>query len=313
MEKTDKKVKVEWYDSGNVITTLIIGVILLIIICSQSFVISDGISLTLLSSVVNHNSIYLFILIYFIFLKIPFGKKYFNYINLFLVFIYFITTITSLLTLVQAFSLTAIFDFVINIIFLVYTTHTLFRDTRVWKEYHLGSSPFNELSNEFLFNSILVVGVFSLAVNLINTSSITGVIISMLDFIYILLFGRYIYLYRDYLDVHKINSNNKGNFDEVRDKVQEVLDKTEIDEKIIEAKDKVVDVSKDVKKKVDDFIEDNEIDKKIDETSRNIKKSIDEFVEKNELDKKAEKIKKDIEKEFKGTKKKRTSTKKGDK
>ena len=313
MEKTDKKVKVEWYDSGNIITSLIIGVILLIIICSQSFVISDGISLALLSSVVNHNSIYLFILIYFIFLKIPFGKKYFNYINLFLVFIYFIMTITSLLTLVQAFSLTAIFDFVINIIFLVYTTHTLFRDTRVWKEYHLGSSPFNELSNEFLFNSILVVGVFSLAVNLINTSSITGVIISMLDFIYILLFGRYIYLYRDYLDVHKINFNNKGNFDEVRDKVQEVLDKTEIDEKIIEAKDKVVDVSKDVKKKVDDFIEDNEIDKKIDETSRNIKKSIDDFVDKNELDKKAEKVKKDIEKEFKGTKKKRTSTKKGDK
>lgn len=311
MEKTNKKTKVEWYDSGNIITTLIIGVILLIIICSQSFAISDGISLALFSSVINHNSIYLFILIYFIFLKTPFGKKYFNYINLFLVFIYFITTITSLLTLVQAFSLTAIFDFVINIIFLVYTTHTLFRDSRIWKEYHLDSSPFNELSNELLFNSVLVVSVFSLAVNLINTSSLSGVIISILDFIYILLFGRYIFLYRDYLDVNKINSNNKGNFDGVRDKVQEVLDKTDIDEKLIETKDKVVDASKEVKKKVDDFIEDNEIDKKIDETSNKIKKSIDDFVEKNELDKKAEKMKKDIKKEFKGTKKK--STKKGDK
>ena len=312
MSKNNKIKKVKWYDNGEILTSIILGIITLIVICSQGLA-NGQLSFAFFSSVINHNSIFILVFVYFAFLKFDFGKKYFNYLNIVLIFLYFLTTITSLLTVIQSFSLTTVLSFVLNLFFLIYLSHTLFRDTIIWKDYHLSASPFNELTNEWFFYTILVVAVLSLAVDLISTVEIDGVIISFLDAVYYGLFARYIYLYREYLDAKKLDSNNSGNFDEVREKVQEVLDKTEIDEKIIEAKDKVVDVSKDVKKKVDDFIEDNEIDKKIDETSRNIKKSIDDFVDKNELDKKAEKVKKDIEKEFKGTKKKRTSTKKGDK
>ena len=62
-----KDKKIMWYDNGNTIVNLIIGMILIIIICSQSFVTTHGSSLELFSSIINHNSVYLFILVYFIF------------------------------------------------------------------------------------------------------------------------------------------------------------------------------------------------------------------------------------------------------
>lgn len=262
--------KKEWYDNAGIVTNLIIGIIFAIIICSQAFAISGGVSLELFSSIINHNSIYLFILIYFILLKTYFGKKYFNYINILLVFIYIITTITSLLTLIQSFSLSIILDFLINLLFLIYSSHTLFRNTRIWKDFHLNNSLFNELSNDGMFYAILVVGALFLAVNLINTSVVRGVIISFLDFIYVVLFDRYIYLYRDYLDRNEIDINNKGN---LRDKVQDILDKTDIDEKI-------VDVSKNIENKIDKFIVDNQIDKKIESATDKVVDSTKEVITK---------------------------------
>ena len=85
MSKSKNDIK--WYDSGNFITNLIIIVIALIVISSQSFAVNGDNTLALFSSVINHNTIYLLVLVYFFTLKIDFGKKYFNYMNLFLLFI----------------------------------------------------------------------------------------------------------------------------------------------------------------------------------------------------------------------------------
>ena len=301
MSKNNNTKSIKWYNSGNIITTLIITAIALIIICSQSFAV--GSSFELFSSVINHNSVYLFILVYFIFLKFSFGKKYFNYMNIFLTFIYLITTATSLLTLIQNFSLNAILDFAINLVILIYIVHTLFRDTSIWKDHKIDKSPFNELSNDWLFGTITILSVTLLAVNLINTAALSGVVLSILDSIYFILFARYIYLYRDYLDKHKIDSNPSGNFDEVREKVQDVLDKTEIDDIIIDASKNVVD-------KVDNFIKENEIDKAVEDVKDTI---VD--VSKDAINTVSELVtgkKEDTPKEKKTTTKKKT-TKKEDK
>ncbi len=239
----EKQNSLKWYDNGGVITSLIIATILTIIIISQSF--ANGEGFEFFSSVINHNSIYLLVLVYFILLKFPIGKKYFNYLNIFLVFVYGIAMVTSFLTVIQSFALTPIFNFILNFIFVLYLIHTLFRDTRIWKEFHLNLSPFNELSNDWFFYSILVITVFYLSTNLISTVVVSGVIISILDAVYYMLFGRYLFLYREYLDQKELDSHNKGNFDGVREKVQEVLDKTEIDDKIV---DKVEKVKKKVRK-----------------------------------------------------------------
>lgn len=288
MEKNKKKENL-WYHNGSKIVNMIILTILLIIVCSQSFANSNGFSLTLFGSVINHNSVYLFVLIYFILIRFNFGKKYFNYLNLILIFLYGLTTVTSFLTLVQAFSLNTVLEFAINFMLLVYLFHTMLRGTIVWKDFKLSNSPFNELTNENLYYIIIVLSVFILIVDLISTAVIRGIVISLLDAIFLVLFARYIYLYRKYLDDNKIDIDNIGNFDEVRktiddtmdsahDKVQEVLDKTEIDEKIqgvldkteiddriVEVKDMVVEEVKDTTDAAVKFVKEKVLDEEIEE------------------------------------------------
>ena len=285
-----KDKKTMWYDNGNVIVNLIIGIILVIIICSQSFVTTHGSSLELFSSIINHNSIYLFILVYFIFLKLPVGKKYFNYSNILLVFIYMLTTFTSLLTLIQSFSLNTTLDFVINVVLLTYLFHTMFRNTILWKGMHINKSPFNEIDNEFSYYSILVISVFLLVVNLISTVVISGVVIAILDTIYYILFGRYVYLYHRYLDDNKIGVKDLGNFNGIREKID--------------------DTTKSMEKEINDFVKEKEINKKIDKIGKDVSKTVENA--KDELEdakktvvKKTKRLKKDVEK--------KVNSKKGDK
>ena len=278
------KNKTKWYDNGNIITTMIIVTIIVAIVCSQSFAVVGKSSLEIFSSIINHNSIYLLIIIYFILLKFKIGKIYFNYLNLFLVFMYFIITITSFLTVVQSFSLNTLLTFLLNISILIYLFHTMFRDTRVWREFKLGNSPFNEIKNDTYYSTIAFLVAIMLVVNLISTVVISGVLIAFIDFIFYLLFGRYIYLYRLYLDNKKKDINNKGNFDEIRsdikDAIDNIKDKTDLDEKFIDFKDKVENTVDDIKDKTNDFIKDNKLDEKFEDVKDNISDVVDNLKEK---------------------------------
>ena len=128
----DNNNKIKWYESGNIITTFIIITILAAIFCSQSFAVIANGDFSIFSSVVNHNSLYAVVLVYFVLLKTRFGKRYFNYLNACLIFFYLIATVTSVLTLIQSFSLNTIIGFLKDIVLLVYLTHTMLRDSRVW-------------------------------------------------------------------------------------------------------------------------------------------------------------------------------------
>ena len=238
MKKTDK-IKVEkWYDNAKFVTSMIIFLIFMIIVCSQSFAVVGNSSSQLFRSVINHNTTYLLVLIYFVGLKTYIGKKYFNYLNVFLIIVYFILSFTSILTIVQSFSLNTIFSFLINMVLLIYLFHTMFRDTRIWKEFKLGRSPFNSIQNDYYFNCLLILVTMSLFVNLISTVVVSGLIVSILDAFYISLFARYIYLYRSYLDLKKKDIDNSGNFDQIIH---------EIDDGFNEIKDAALDISEKVK------------------------------------------------------------------
>ena len=76
--KNDKH-NLKWYDNAKTITSLIIVTIILIFICSQSIAVGVNNSFKIFSSVINHNTSYLLILIYFISIRTKFGKRYFNY------------------------------------------------------------------------------------------------------------------------------------------------------------------------------------------------------------------------------------------
>lgn len=236
----------KWHEDGGMITTLIIAVVVITIIVSQSFAV--GGSLISFSSIINHNSLYLFILIYFGLLCFPVGKRYFNYLNVFLVFIYLICGITSFLTLLHSFGLNTIINFLINVVLFIYLSHTMFRGTTIWKNFNLKYSPFNEISNDGYFLTIVVLLVISLIVNLISTVVVSGLFLSILDTLYLLLFSRYIYLYRDYLDFNQLDSDFESNYDikEHIDKIGEKIEKTNIDDVLSSVSDKIVNVTEDV-------------------------------------------------------------------
>ena len=309
--KKENEIKKEGlFDNANKLVNLIIVLILIIILLSQTWAINGNLSTNMvIRSILNHNSFYFLLLIYFLGVKLYIGKMYFNYLNLFLMVLYLINTVTSIFTLVQTFTLNSLLLVLINIVIFIYLFHTMLRGTRVWKDYKLKNSPFNEISNDWYYNFLFIVPTILFIVNLISAVSLSGCALYLLDYIYILLFARYIYLYREFLDSKSINSKNKGNFDDIKvmisdkadefkDKVDGFVEENKIDEKIDKVKDKVIDTTNDIKDKVDDFIEDNKIDEKLDkakdkvvDTTMDIRDVVEDLIDDEGKEKKKKKKK----------------------
>ena len=332
MDKSVKK-RVEWYNDASTITTGLIGLIIITILLSQSFAIKNGLSaVEILSSILTHNSIYLCVCLYFIALKTKFGKKYFDHLNVVLILFYLFTTFTSFLTVFQSFNLDSLMSLFIHVFIVLYLVHTFFRGTRIWKEFKLSKSPFNEFSNEGYFYTVIILGVILLAINLIMTTSFHGTVLSLLDCSFTYLFARYIYLYWQFLDMKKIDCKNTGNFDkitdtvveEVKEKVEdvkEVFDKVsdkfeEPVEKLSAAVNKVEDKVEEFTEEVRDKVEELKIDEKIDK----VKDSVEGFMIDMGFDDNIEKAKEKVEdvketaldkvEEVKENIKKKTTTKK---
>lgn len=266
MENEKSGVRIAWYDNPGIITNIIIGLIAVIILLSQSFAINNNLSThEILSSIINHNSVYLIVLVYFVALKTNVGKRYFDFLNIFLVLLYFITGITSFLTIFQSFSLEALVACALHLTLFVYLFHTLFRRTRVWKEFHLNKSPFNEIKNDAYFYAISVLTIFLLALDLIVTTTPDGAILSILDASYMLAFARYVFLYGCFADNKERKINPTTSMEEVREALND------LGEKVGDVVDNVADIVEDtvdqVEKKINDVVE------KKDESKKTVKKS----------------------------------------
>ncbi len=281
MNKENKK-SVAWYDNPNFVADFLLVLIAVIIIGSESFAIHNNLStMDIFRNIMNHNSIYFLVLAYFVILKFQFGKKYFNFLNLFLIFLYFITMITSGLTIFQSFSLDALLSFCIHVLLVIYLIHTFFRGTRIWSEFKLAKSPFHELSNEWYFYAIFILDIIVLAVNLISTTSFAGTVLCCLDFLYIVLFARYIYLYQAFLNEHK---------KDVPPSSTKYLDR--IAEATSDMKDKVVEWTEE--HPVDETLEN--ITNKVEEVADATKKSVQQTIRKAKTAKKESPVKKESKK-----------------
>ncbi len=192
--------KDSWYNKASVVTNVIIVIVSLSILLSQSFAINNNLSAVLiLRDIVNHNMNYLLVLLYFIVIKFTVGKKHFHYLNIFLCFFFLLSTITSFLSVFQAVSLVSILSLFIKVLMCLFLLHSMFRDTHYWKDY-FHKSPFNELNNDFYFYTIFAVCIILLAINLIKVTDVDGAFITILDCVYHILFARYVFLYHEYVD-----------------------------------------------------------------------------------------------------------------
>ena len=126
----------------------------------------------------------------------------------------------------------------------LYLFHTFFRRTRVWREFHLTKSPFNEIKNDAYFYSITVLVVLLLAIDLIATTTFDGTVLALFDAIYMVLFARYVYLYGCFLDNKEKKINPTTSIEEIKEKVEEV--KERLDDVVDDIQDKVEGVVKEV-------------------------------------------------------------------
>lgn len=210
--KTDTNNK-EWYDNADLVTSLIIGVITILIILSQSFAVQNQIgAVNMLRSLLNHNSFYLFSLVYFILIKTDVGKRNFNILNIIFIALHILCAVASLFTIFQSFTVGSIFGFCLNCCILIYMIYVFLKDTRIWNDFKFDTIPFDEIDNDWYFYGISGLSIFILFINLINSLDLYGVIISLLGTIYTILFVRYIYLYKNHEDkkVEKKNRKRKS-------------------------------------------------------------------------------------------------------
>lgn len=195
-----------WYDNPKIIVLSIIGVIILSILGSQSFVdVFEVDALRLVQNILNHNIVYMFALAYFIFLFTKFGRRYFDYLNVIMVVLLGFVFVTSCLSLFKSLSLASILVFISAFLVFTYSVHVFFRGSIFWDEFHLKNSPFVEITSQTYFEMITGVEALLFAVNLISVSTTNGAFLVTFDAVYTILFARYIYLYNRYLD--SINKN----------------------------------------------------------------------------------------------------------
>lgn len=274
MNLEEKKDSELWYDNPSIVTWLIILIISIIILSSQSFSINSNVdALRMFQDVLNHNITYMIALVYFVSLKTKFGKKYFDYINLVMIVVFFILFVTSILTVFQSFNLATLLSLAIHTLLVVYFFHVFMRGTRFWNEFSLDKSPFNELSNEWFFWALVIIEIILFSVNLITTATFSGTVLATFDCIYVILFSRYIYLYGVYLDSKKINTKNTGNFNEYREKIGEVVSELGKNKVVAEDKSNILDDTSKVEKSSDLDKDDDNLKKNANKTKNLSKKN----------------------------------------
>ena len=199
----------DWFDSPRMVTYVIIGLLIVLIILSQSFAINSQLGTSdIIRSILNHNSIYVLTLIYFVMLHFKVGKKYFDNLNVIMLVFFVLITLASMFTVFQSFGLASLLQLGINILFTIYFLYAFISNTVIGKELHLSTSVIVELKNEQYFYLITTLLVVHLVVALINSTSFESIVISLLEVLFYFLFARYISLYKEYDDM-KVSSSKK--------------------------------------------------------------------------------------------------------
>ena len=223
MNKSSEK---DFFDSPSMITYILIGLLVVLIILSQSFAIQSHMEAgDIFRSIINHNSIYLVSLIYFILIRVKFGKKYFDYLNVVMFVFYLLTTFASLFTIFQSFGFDSILNLAFNVLITLYFGYSFFTSTVIGKDLKLSDSPLAEINNGQYYYLLIGIIAISLIVSLVSVNSFEDVVVHLLEAIYKFMFVRYVYLYKEYIERKELEaSKEKMKKEEKTEEVKE--DKT---------------------------------------------------------------------------------------
>ena len=218
MNKSKEK---DFFDSPSMITYILIGLLVVLIILSQSFAIQSHMAAgDIFRSIINHNSIYLVSLIYFILIRIKFGKKYFDYLNVIMFLFYLLTTFASLFTIFQSFGFDSILNLAFNVLITLYFGYSFFTSTVIGKDLRLSDSPLAEINNGQYYYLLIGIIAISLIVSLVSVNSFEDVVVYLLEAMYQFMFVRYIYLYKEYIERKELEASKEK--EKKEEKVEEV-------------------------------------------------------------------------------------------
>jgi len=231
----NKSKEIDFFDSPSMITYILIGLLVVLIILSQSFAIQSHMAAgDIFRSIINHNSIYLVSLIYFILIRVKFGKKYFDYLNVVMFVFYLLTTFASLFTIFQSFGFDSILNLAFNVLITLYFGYSFFTSTVIGKDLRLSDSPLAEINNGQYYYLLIGIIAISLIVSLVSVNSFEDVVVYLLEAIYQFMFVRYIYLYKEYIERKELEAFKEKEKKEEKVEVKE--DKTTKEEKPKEVK-----------------------------------------------------------------------------
>ena len=232
MNKSKEK---DFFDSPSMITYILIGLLVVLIILSQSFAIQSHMAAgDIFRSIINHNSIYLVSLIYFILIRVKFGKKYFDYLNVVMFVFYLLTTFASLFTIFQSFGFDSILNLAFNVLITLYFGYSFFTSTVIGKDLRLSDSPLAEINNGQYYYLLIGIIAISLIVSLVSVNSFEDVVVYLLEAIYKFMFVRYIYLYKEYIERKELEAFKE------KEKKEEKVEEVKEDKIIKEEKPKEV-------------------------------------------------------------------------
>ena len=232
MNKSKEK---DFFDSPSMITYILIGLLVVLIILSQSFAIQSHMAAgDIFRSIINHNSIYLVSLIYFILIRVKFGKKYFDYLNVIMFVFYLLTAFASLFTIFQSFGFDSILNLAFNVLITLYFGYSFFTSTVIGKDLRLSDSPLAEINNGQYYYLLIGIIAISLIVSLVSVNSFEDVVVYLLEAIYKFMFVRYIYLYKEYIERKELEAFKE------KEKKEEKVEEVKEDKIIKEEKPKEV-------------------------------------------------------------------------
>lgn len=235
MNKNKEK---DFFDSPSMITYILIGLLVVLIILSQSFAIQSHMAAgDIFRSIINHNSIYLVSLIYFILIRVKFGKKYFDYLNVVMFVFYLLTTFASLFTIFQSFGFDSILNLAFNVLITLYFGYSFFTSTVIGKDLRLSDSPLAEINNGQYYYLLIGIIAISLIVSLVSVNSFEDVVVYLLEALYQFMFVRYIYLYKEYIERKELEASKE------KEKKEEAVEEVKED-KIIKEEEKPKEVKR---------------------------------------------------------------------
>lgn len=216
MNKSNER---DFFDSPNMITYILIGLLVVLIILSQSFAIQSHMEAgDIFRSIINHNSVYLVSLIYFVLIKVKFGKKYFDYLNVTMFVFYLLTTFASLFTIFQSFGFYSILNLAFNVLITLYFGYSFFTSTVIGKDLGLSDSPLSEINNGQYYYILIGIIAISLIVSLVSVNSFEDVVVYLLEAMYQFMFVRYVYLYKEYIERKELEASKEKKQDEEKPK-----------------------------------------------------------------------------------------------